>query len=80
NLHDVEIARRFPRIAALREGRLVFDGPPARLDEKRLAEIYAGDPGVRRPRGAEDPEDRRLRRPGEEQARVLEGQDGISAH
>lgn len=77
NLHDVEIARRFPRIVALQGGRLVFDGSPTLLNEQRLAEIYAGDPGARRER---DPEDKNLRRLREEQARILEGQDGISAH
>ncbi len=77
NLHDVEIARRFPRILALREGRVLFDGPPSILDEAKLAEIYAGDPTVSHDKEPVDANFRRLR---EEQARILEGQDGISAH
>ncbi len=44
NLHDVEIARRFPRVVALREGRLFYDGPPESLTDERLAELYSGDP------------------------------------
>lgn len=43
-LHDVAVARRFPRVVALREGAVVFDGPPAELDDDRLADVYAGDP------------------------------------
>ena len=43
NLHDVEIARRFPRIVALREGRVAYDGPSGELTEEKLAEIYEGD-------------------------------------
>jgi len=77
NLHDVEIARRFPRILALREGRILFDGPPSILDKAKLAEIYAGDPTVRHEK---EPVDENLRRLREKQARVLEGQDGVSAH
>ena len=78
NLHDVEIARRFPRIVALREGRIAFDGPPARLTDGRLTQIYAGDPygtveesipetGVTRPHT-------------EVPIRVAEGRDGVSSH
>ncbi|HET7478918.1 MAG TPA: ATP-binding cassette domain-containing protein [Rubrobacteraceae bacterium] len=78
NLHDVEIARRFPRIAALREGRIVFDGPSDTLSEDMLKEIYAGDPG---PGNAALPDSNGdLRRRREEQTRLLEGQDGVSAH
>lgn len=41
NLHDVSLARAtFPRILALREGAIVFDGPSSRLDQDRLREIY----------------------------------------
>ena len=78
NLHDVEIARRFPRIVALREGRIAFDGPPARLTDGRLTQIYAGEPygtveesipetGVTRPLT-------------EVPIRVAEGRDGVSSH
>jgi phosphonate transport system ATP-binding protein len=72
NLHDVEMARRFPRVVALREGRVAFDGPPERLTDETLAEIYAGDPGRE-----ERPEpDRRRRAP----ISITEGRDGVSAH
>lgn len=77
NLHDVRIARRFPRVVALKAGRRVFDGPPALLDEEKLAEIYAGDSGT--PTN-EDPEEANLRRRREASARVLEGQDGVTSH
>jgi phosphonate transport system ATP-binding protein len=72
NLHDVEMARRFPRVVALREGRVAFDGPPERLTDETLAEIYAGDPGRE-----ERPEpDRRRQAP----ISITEGRDGVSAH
>lgn len=41
NLHDVALARRFcPRILGLHDGHIVFDGPPAQLDDAVLTEIY----------------------------------------
>lgn len=41
NLHDVPLARSFStRIVALREGRIVFDGPPSELSGEVLADIY----------------------------------------
>ncbi|MBA3611082.1 MAG: ATP-binding cassette domain-containing protein [Rubrobacter sp.] len=78
NLHDVRIARRFPRVVALKAGRLVFDGSPTLLDEEKLAEIYAGDTGA--PSKEEDREEANLRRRREASARVLEGQDGVTSH
>jgi phosphonate transport system ATP-binding protein len=78
NLHDVEVARRFPRVVALREGRVVFDGPPERLTEDELVKIYAGDP-----HGTENGENPDLpyARPGiEGSIRVTEGRDGVSSH
>ena len=40
-LHQVEYALRFcPRVIALREGRIVFDGPSKDLDPASLAEVY----------------------------------------
>ncbi|MDP8940520.1 MAG: ATP-binding cassette domain-containing protein [Actinomycetota bacterium] len=72
NLHDVEIARRFPRIVALREGRVAYDGPSAGLTEEKLAEIYKGDP-----QGAEE----RSESPQyPDPTRVTEGRDGVAAH
>ncbi|MFX1680822.1 ATP-binding cassette domain-containing protein [Mitsuaria sp. CC2] len=42
SLHQVELAcRLFPRVIALREGRLVYDGPPRGLGARELDEIYA---------------------------------------
>lgn len=78
NLHDVQIARRFPRIVALREGRLVFDGPPEHLTEDSLDRIYAGDPYGTVASQSERDEDTRHRR--HDPIRISEGRDGISAH
>jgi phosphonate transport system ATP-binding protein len=74
NLHDVEIARRFPRVVALREGRIAFDGPPRRLTDEMLARIYAGDPHD----AVKETGDARHR--GEDAVRVAEGRDGVSSH
>lgn len=44
SLHQIEVARRcFPRIVALREGRIVHDGPAADFDEARLRALYGAD-------------------------------------
>jgi len=44
NLHDVETARAHAsRIVGIREGRIVFDGPPDRLGEDQLQRIYPPD-------------------------------------
>lgn len=41
NIHNVPLARDFTeRILGLREGQLVFDGPPGALDEDALEDIY----------------------------------------
>lgn len=75
NLHDVAIARTFPRIVALREGRVVFDGGPKELTDGLLAKVYEGDEGrVER----EDHEDQGPQR--RQPVRVAEGRDGVSAH
>ena len=43
NIHNVELARRFAsRIVGMAKGTIVFDGPPAALEDKHLAEIYGG--------------------------------------
>lgn len=40
-LNDVEQARRhFPRVIALRSGRLVFDGPPEGLTDEVIERVY----------------------------------------
>lgn len=47
-LHQVEYALRFcPRVIALREGRIVFDGPSKDLDPASLAEVYGSQFEVR---------------------------------
>lgn len=44
NIHDVALARAFAdRIIAFKAGALVFDGPPARLDEAALTLIYGAE-------------------------------------
>jgi phosphonate transport system ATP-binding protein len=44
NMHDVELARRFAdRIVGMREGRVVFDGAPADLNDAVLKSIYGGE-------------------------------------
>jgi phosphonate transport system ATP-binding protein len=55
SLHQVEFARQFcPRTVALREGRVVYDGPSVLLTNTKLAEIYGAEadelfaPGHRR--------------------------------
>lgn len=41
NIHDVQLARQFVnRIVGLREGRIVFDGEPAQLNDEMLTHIY----------------------------------------
>ena len=51
SLHDVALARRFPRVVALREGRVVFDGAPDDLDDTLVRRIYAGDTSGATPDG-----------------------------
>lgn len=73
NLHDVAVARTFPRIVALREGRVAFDGGPKELTDGLLAKVYEGDEGR-----VEKEEEHGPRR--REPVRVAEGRDGVSAH
>ena len=78
NLHDVRIARRFPRVVALRKGRVVFDGPPERLTGEALAAIYAGDPHDAARAGASpEPTGRHHE---QDPIRIAEGRDGVAAH
>ena len=45
NLHNVEIAREFcDRVIAMRDGRVVFDGPPSDLSAEAAREVYGMDP------------------------------------
>jgi phosphonate transport system ATP-binding protein len=76
NLHDVGMARRFPRVVALREGRVAFDGTPERLSGEALNEIYAGDDPHRE---VARPEPQGDGRP-EEPIPLAEGRDGVSSH
>ena len=44
NMHDVELAKRFAdRVIGMAGGRIVFDGPPADLDDTMLKKIYGGE-------------------------------------
>ncbi len=44
SLHFLSLARRYAtRVIALKDGRLVFDGLPAEIDDARFREIYGED-------------------------------------
>jgi phosphonate transport system ATP-binding protein len=44
NMHDVILARRFAtRMIGLSGGAMIFDGPPAELDDRQLTLIYGGE-------------------------------------
>jgi phosphonate transport system ATP-binding protein len=44
NLHFLSLARRYgTRVVALKDGEIVFDGPPSEIDEARFREIYGED-------------------------------------
>ncbi len=44
NIHDVELAKRFTsRVIGLSKGGIVFDGPPDKLTNGHLKEIYGGE-------------------------------------
>jgi len=44
SLHQVEYARRYcPRTIALRDGRIVFDGPSSELTNRMLVELYGSN-------------------------------------
>ena len=43
NSHNLELSRTYSdRLLCLREGRLVFDGPPDALDADALFRVYGG--------------------------------------
>lgn len=49
SLHQIDLTMRFAdRVVALKDGRLLFDGPPAALADSHLGHIYAADHGERR--------------------------------
>ncbi|MBA2693883.1 MAG: ATP-binding cassette domain-containing protein [Rubrobacter sp.] len=78
SLHDVELAKRFPRVVALKEGSVVYDGSPEHLTNEKLNDIYDGDMEAR-PKGKEPEEPGPDNFSGPDITR-LKGQDGISAH
>jgi phosphonate transport system ATP-binding protein len=44
NLHFLSLARRYAdRVIALKDGRIVFDGTPAEIDDARFKSIYGQD-------------------------------------
>jgi len=44
NIHNVALARRYAlRMIGMSKGVIVYDGPPAGLQESHLAEIYGGE-------------------------------------
>jgi len=44
SLHFLSLARRYgTRILALKDGEIVFDGPPSEIDESRFKEIYGDE-------------------------------------
>jgi phosphonate transport system ATP-binding protein len=46
SLHQVQFAMRYcPRTVALREGKVVFDGPSAALTAQKLGELYGAEAG-----------------------------------
>ncbi len=61
SLHAVPLAlAHFPRVIGLKDGRVAFDCPPARVTEPMLAALYAGEAALEE--GAEtDPESQRAR-------------------
>ena len=40
SLHDLEMARTFPRVVGLREGRLAFDAPTGEVPARDFEELY----------------------------------------
>jgi phosphonate transport system ATP-binding protein len=50
SLHQVDVALRYcPRIVAMRDGRIVFDGPVEQISAEFLRELYCCDPEMLRP-------------------------------
>jgi phosphonate transport system ATP-binding protein len=61
NIHDVGLAQAFAeRIVGLRQGEVVFDGPPAKLTPDVLTLIYGVEDWSQTIRRAEDEEDEAL--------------------
>ena len=66
SLHQVDLAlAHFPRIVALRAGRIAFDLPRAQVTPQMIAELYQGEPSTPAPAPAALPEaDAMLVKPG----------------
>ncbi len=45
SLHDLELAREFPRVVGLRSGRIEFDEPAEQVDPERLRSLYRLEDG-----------------------------------
>ncbi len=44
NLHQVDVAIKYAdRIVGIRDGRVVYDGEPKKLNKKAVAEIYGSE-------------------------------------
>jgi phosphonate transport system ATP-binding protein len=55
NIHDVVLAQQFTdRIIGLQAGRVVFDGPPAKLTEDALTRIYGAEDWTAMRKGASE--------------------------
>lgn len=64
NIHDVSLARAFAdRIIGIAGGVVVFDGPPAHLDEAALERVYAGSAAAFAGRAADGDADRHAAEP-----------------
>ncbi|TWT05280.1 phosphonate ABC transporter ATP-binding protein [Planococcus sp. CPCC 101016] len=45
NVHDIELAKRYAtRILALKDGKLIFDGPPEKFNNAEYRETYTSNP------------------------------------
>ncbi|MGH2318431.1 phosphonate ABC transporter ATP-binding protein [Planococcus sp. SE5232] len=45
NVHDIELAKRYAtRILALKDGKLIFDGPPEKFSDAEYRQTYTADP------------------------------------
>lgn len=45
NVHDIELAKRYAtRILALKDGKLIFDGPPESFTDAEYRETYTSEP------------------------------------
>lgn len=71
SLHDVKIARRLPRVVALKDGRVAYDGDPENLTQDKLDDIYAIDVETK-----PEPEEEE----GPDLSWKIRGQGGVGSH